>query len=402
MAPEDSSCLVIARRYIRSSEVRNKKGSILTRLLSEYSEGDRLKIVLCAKKKVLRNKKDGGKFLTMELADKSASFDAVAWDQAEALASRFKVGDFIEIEASLANYQGKNQLTVTGLKTIDAASVDAADFLPCVDRDIDELWAELRQAIDSIGNRWLSQLLNRIFGDEKISATFRSAPGAMNLHHNYVGGLLEHTVAVAHLCEAISKLYPDVDHDLLVAGGILHDIGKMEEYKLGGHIDMTDEGQLLGHIVLGDALVSRFIAAIVDFPPKLANRVRHVIISHHGQLEWGSPKTPATIEALLIHHVENIDAKVAGYRSIVATGDDGRWSAYHPALRQSFLIEPAEPDDLIAASPSAQIRPPLQPPQQPVRNQMAEESGQVAGDDKREDDNDDGGDEPVQESLGLI
>lgn len=356
----------------------------MKRYLADHTEGDQVSITLCAKKKQLRSKHNGEKFLSIQLADKSMAVDGVAWERAEELAELFKAGDFLSVQGSLGSYQGKMQLTIRDVSLVDPAEVDFADFLPTSACDIEQMWSDLEGAIAGLTNPMLRRLLQDIFGDPEISRLFKMGPGAATLHHNYVGGLLEHTLSVARLCRQTSLLYPEVDGDLLVAGGILHDIGKIEEYRLAGHIGFTDEGQLLGHIVLGDTMVARFIAEIPGFPAQLALRLRHVIISHHGQLEWGSPKTPATLEALLVHHLENIDAKVASYRAAAADSDDGRWSAYSHAMKQSFYIEP------LADAPKVEDATVADPPKPNGSSEAADKALLDAAEE-----------EAVQESLGF-
>lgn len=310
--------------------------------VNDVRPGENATLTVAIKKCVVRPTRSGNKFATLTLADRTGSIDAVVWEDAEQFADDCPPGTVIQVTGPVQDYEGRSQLNAKQYRVIPEEEVDPVDFLPAADESVDSMWDELVELIDSINNKWLKRLLEETVLSTDLAENMRRAPGAMTVHHDYVGGLLEHSASVALLCDAAARHYPNVDRDLVVTGGILHDIGKIEEYSIGTTIGFTDEGQLLGHIVLGDRLVARAIDRIDGFPEKLALRIRHIIISHHGQVEWGSPKVPATIESLIIHHLENMDAKVAVYTSASQETQDGRWTKPTGFPRQSFLVEPID------------------------------------------------------------
>ncbi len=311
-------------------------------IVDDVRVGENATLIVAVKKSVVRPTKAGKKFGTVELVDRTGSLPGVVWDNAEQFVDDCPPGTVIQVTGPVIEFDGGPQINAKQYRVIPESEVDPVDFLPASDHDVDSMWTELTELIDSINNEWLKRLLQETVLSNELSDSMRKAPGAMTVHHDYVGGLLEHTTSVAALCDAAAHHYPNVDRDLVVTGGILHDIGKIEEYSIGTTIGFTDEGQLLGHIVLGDRIVARAIDRIDGFPERLALRVRHVIISHHGQVEWGSPKVPATIESMIVHHLENMDAKVAVYSSASQDTQDGRWTKPKGYPRQSFLVEPID------------------------------------------------------------
>ncbi len=194
--------------------------------------------------------------------------------------------------------------------------MDISDFLRVVTTDRAELEGELRRAAAETRNPFLKELMLSFLDDPEFMRLFTAAPAAKNYHHPYIGGLLEHTVSTVRICRLLHELYPELDRDLLVAAAMLHDIGKIHELSYERAIDYTDEGRFLGHLLLSDQILRERIAQVPDFPPELALRLRHAVLSHHGELEWGSPKRPKTLEAIVLHHVDNLDAKVNSFREI--------------------------------------------------------------------------------------
>lgn len=287
-----------------------------------------------------------GHYLQLILADKTGEIRAFAWDRAHEFYQIADEDRVVRAYGTVKDYRGNLQLYLESLALCEEDEFDLAELVPCVDKDIGELKKGLFSAIDKVSNPFLRQLLNHFFKDPHCLMLFEKAPGGKRIHHGYLGGLLEHTVEVVQICEFISTLFPGADKDLLLCGALLHDIGKIREYCYARRIDITDEGKLLGHITIGDELVKAAIDKIPNFPAELAVNLRHMLISHHGELEWGSPKRPKTIEAVILHHADNLDAKVNQFAQIIYRhpDDGGSWSNYENTLGRSIYISPDKAD----------------------------------------------------------
>jgi len=281
----------------------------------------------------------GNPYLNLRLRDKTGEIDGRVWDNAEALSSAFKRGDVIFIKAKATSYRDVTQLTITNIAVLDDDAVDPADYSPQSRSDRDEMFGALKEIVSSVANPSLRALLDALFDDPEIAGALRTAPAAKGFHHSYIGGLLEHTLSVTRVLDAIVPFYPQADRDLVITGGILHDIGKISELSFTKMIDYTDEGRLIGHIVLGLELLNRKIAGIEGFPENLAMKLRHIMVSHHGELEFGSPKRPKTLEALLVNYVDDLDAKANAFREFMNDADDDSdWTPYHRLLER-FLYK---------------------------------------------------------------
>ncbi|MBB6143286.1 3'-5' exoribonuclease [Silvibacterium bohemicum] len=257
--------------------------------------------------KQVRSKKDGSRYFSLILGDRTGQVDAVMWETSEA--GEFAVGDVVKLRAQVCRYKEKLQLNVERIRAATRDEYDLADLVPHTERNIDELWAELNACVNSFTDSHLKALLRSFLDDAEIAAAFREAPAAKSMHHAWIGGLLEHVVSLIGICELAAKHY-SVHRDLLLTGAILHDIGKLEELRWGTSFDYTIPGQLLGHITIGIGMIERKIAAIPDFPPGLRVLVEHVVLSHHGKYEYGSPKLPMIPEAVLLHYLDDMDAKM--------------------------------------------------------------------------------------------
>ncbi len=261
--------------------------------------------------KQLRSKKEGGgSYLALVLADKSGQFDARMWENFEKPATEIALGDVVKVQATVCRFGEKLQLKLDKLRKATTDEYTLADFVPHTDRNIDELWMELQGFVASFTDPHLSGLVRSFLEEPEYADKLRYAPAAKSMHHAYIGGLLEHVVSILGLCEAMAKHYPVVHRDLLMTGAIFHDIGKLVELSWGTSFDYTIEGQLLGHITIGVGLIDRHIARIPDFPPPLRNLLQHIVLSHHGKYEFGSPKLPMIREALLLSYLDDIDAKM--------------------------------------------------------------------------------------------
>jgi 3'-5' exoribonuclease len=288
--------------------------------------------------KEVRNSRAGKSYLRLDLGDRSGTIEAVMWDQFEAAAKEISRGDVVKVNARVESYRNKLQLTLQQLRLAKPEEVDLADFLPHTKEDVGKLWAQLLEYANSIENPWLKKLVNGIITDPATATRYKRAPAAKVMHHAYLGGLLEHVIGLCGLAKQVAAHYPELNADLLLTVAILHDVGKLDELCYDRAIGYTTEGQLLGHIVMELETVSRSMDAIEGFPPNLKAVVQHLLISHHGQYEFGSPKLPMIREAMVFHYLDDMDSKMAAVRAALVTesGDD-EWSAYSPALGRKFL-----------------------------------------------------------------
>jgi len=288
--------------------------------------------------KEIRNTRAGKTFLRLELGDRSGAIEAVMWDQFEAAAKDISRDDIVKVQARVEIYRNKPQLSLQNLRRAKPEEVDLADFLPQTKGDVAKLWGELLEYSSSIANPWLKKLVNGIITDPAIAPRYKRAPAAKVMHHAYLGGLLEHVVGLCGLAKQIAAHYPELNADLLMTVAILHDVGKLDELCYDRAIGYTTEGQLLGHIVMELETVSKAMDAIEGFPANLKTVVQHLLISHHGQYEFGSPKLPMIREAMVFHYLDDMDSKMAAVRAaLAADSGEEEWSAYSAALGRRFL-----------------------------------------------------------------
>jgi 3'-5' exoribonuclease len=285
-------------------------------------------------------KNKAGNYLSVTLSDRSGSIPGRAWDRAEQLAERFKVNEVVWVEGRVDEYRGTRQVIIEDLSPCEEGAFDRADFLPATKRDVEDLLAQLLEFMAQVRNPYLKTLLESFFGDEEILRAFGEAPGAKTLHHSHVGGLLEHTVAVVRILCVVQELHPELNRDLLVAAGLLHDIGKLWELSVGTAIEYTDIGRLVGHIVLTDREVRQRINEIPGFPPELDNQLNHILLSHHGQKEYGAPIVPMTAEACALHYADNLDAHVQHFNQVIEQGQTSgnRWTEYQKLFDRYLYI----------------------------------------------------------------
>ncbi|MGB2590243.1 MAG: OB-fold nucleic acid binding domain-containing protein [Candidatus Acidiferrum sp.] len=288
--------------------------------------------------KEIRNTREGKPYLRLELGDRSGTIEARMWDQFDAAAKEVSRDDIVKVEGRVEIYRNKPQISLRQFRRAKPEEVDLADFLPQTREDVTKLWAQLLEYANSISNPWLKQLVNAILGDPATAARFKRAPAAKVMHHAYLGGLLEHVVGLCGLAQLVAAHYPELNGDLLMTVAILHDVGKLEELCYDRAIGYTTDGQLLGHIVMELETVTKAMDAIEGFPANLKTVVQHLLISHHGQYEFGSPKLPMIREALVFHYLDDMDSKMAAVRAALAadTGED-EWSAFSAALGRKFL-----------------------------------------------------------------
>jgi 3'-5' exoribonuclease len=264
----------------------------------------------------LREKKGGGgQYLALTLSDKTGSMEARMWEECAPAVATCSEGCYVKVQGQVAKYQGKYQITLTKMRLAAASEVEAADFVPTTKFDVGEMWAELRGYVEEFKNADLKRLVFAFLDDAEIGAAYREAPAAKVLHHAWVGGLLEHVVTLVRVCRAVVGFYPEVDADLLVTGAILHDVGKVRELSWGTTFGYTLEGQMVGHISIAQGMLREKVKGLAAFPEKLAVLVEHMILSHHGRLEFGSPKLPMTPEAVLLSALDDLEAKMQAMRN---------------------------------------------------------------------------------------
>lgn len=278
----------------------------------------------------------GAPYLNLRLKDKTGEIDGKIWEEAPAWDKVFKKGDIVSVVSRSASFKNNIQLSIIAVEKAVEADLNLSDYMPAARRSAEVMQAELMLLVESVRDPFLKALLEAFFQDEELVALFKRAPAAKGFHHVYLGGLLEHTLSVAKFLDLACGHYEGVNRDLLMTGGILHDIGKIYEFSYGRIIEYTDEGRLVGHIVMGAEMVDKKIAALENFPPHLALKLRHIILSHHGDLEYGSPKRPKTVEALIVHFMDDLDAKVNAFQEFIASSPDEEsdWTPFHRLLER--------------------------------------------------------------------
>ena len=312
------------------------------RYISELHEGDMVSEVFLCKTKTSGTSKFGKAYYSLSLQDKTGMIDGKVWELNNAI-GHFEAMDYIMVKGKVTNFQGNNQLNIEMIRKADEGEYQISDYMPSTKKDIDEMYDELLAMIQRVQNPYLKELAMKVFVEDKeFAKKFKIHSAAKSVHHGYIGGLLEHSVSVAKLCEQYAVLYPQLNRDLLVTTALFHDIGKAEELSAFPENDYTDEGQLVGHIVMGTIKLSKLMDEIQGFPAKLANEVKHCILSHHGELEFGSPKKPALAEALALSQADNLDAKMETFAEVIEKKQEGQeWSGFqrlfYTKIRESSI-----------------------------------------------------------------
>jgi len=285
------------------------------RFIGQMSPGEAVDEVFLVREKDLRTTRKGDLYVLCTLCDRTGHITARMWQATESIYNGIPVGGFVHVRGRTEDYRGTLQMVIDGCRPYPAEKVDLADFMPTTDKDIEQMWAELLEFLRPVKNRPLRLLLRKFVQDRDLVAAVKRAPAAMEMHHPFIGGLVEHTLNVARLAERLLPLYPHLNADLVRAGVFLHDIGKAAEMTTGTTISYTDRGELVGHITIGVILLQEKADAVAEeigrpFPPKTLMLLQHIILSHHGAYEYGSPKLPAIPEAFFIHYLDNLDAKM--------------------------------------------------------------------------------------------
>ncbi|MDP8242902.1 MAG: OB-fold nucleic acid binding domain-containing protein [Candidatus Hinthialibacter antarcticus] len=296
---------------------------------------------------------DKGKFLQVRLGDRTGKVNAVLWNNADSVNERLEEGQIVHIEGKVNSYQGELQITLDRIEALqDLSEVDPGDFLPKSPYELDEMTAEFDQRIEEIQDTDFRELLESFRNDEAVWKKFSTAPGAKLWHHPYIHGLLEHTLSVIRMCRAAADNYPNINRDLLITGAVFHDSGKMDEFEYDFRIDYSTQGRLLTHVYMSTKLAEQLIERLEAFPEEKRRLLLHIILSHHGETER-SPVLPMTLEACLLHHVENMDAQIAAFqREMDKVGNESKpWTGYVNLIgRYLYRGEPQAPDDEEAAS----------------------------------------------------
>jgi len=297
------------------------------RTINQLAPGEAIDQVFLVRDKDLRTTKKGDLYVVCTLCDRTGSLSARMWQATEAIFRGIPAEGFARVKGRTEDYRGNLQFIIEGLRPVPAEKVNTADFITTTDRDIDTMWAELMEFLRPIENKPLKQLLRKFVQDKDLVAAVKKAPAAMEMHHPFVGGLVEHTCNVARAAAALLPLYPQLNADLVRAGVFLHDLGKAAELSAGTGITYTDRGQLIGHITIAAIWVQQKADAVAaetgePFPQRTLNLLQHVILSHHGVYEYGSPKLPAIPEAFFIHYLDNLDAKMWMTANAVANSPD--------------------------------------------------------------------------------
>ncbi len=334
--------------------------------------------------KEVRQKKSGDAYLSLVLGDRTGDLDAKMWDNVGEVVDTFGRDDFVKVKGLYSVYQNRPQLTIHKLQRADESEIVLADYFPASERDPDEMLADLRGIVARFENAHLKSLIEAILGDEEIARRFKRAPAAKMIHHAYLAGLLEHVLSLCHLCRVAAAHYRNIDLDLLLTGAVLHDIGKIYELNYERGFSYSTEGQLLGHIIIGLRIVEEKLRGLPDFPPRLRALVEHLVLSHHGRLEFGSPKLPLFPEAMLLHYLDDLDSKMECMRSLIEKDRlvEGEWTGYSQSLERTLLkklrylegAQTVEPPDL-APAPSA-----AEPPVQPSRKEREQRQSTLFGD----------------------
>ncbi len=337
--------------------------------VNQIRERDQIEAVFMVRDKITAMAKNGKPYMTLKLMDRTGEVEGRIWDRVDEFSSCFAKDDFILVSAKASVYLGKMQLVVQNLKRIEEEMIDLGDFLPVSDRDQQQMRSELDQLLDSLTDPHIEALLRAFFDDGEFFDCYRKAPAAKGMHHVYLGGLLEHSLAVSALANDVAARYPQINRDLLLAGTLLHDVGKVAELSYRRSFDYTDEGKLLGHIIIGVQMIEDRVRQLPDFPQELAVMIKHLLLSHHGQYEFGSPKRPKFLEAVVLNFIDDLDSKINGIQTHIdkEPQSESSWTSYHRLYDRYFYKGSAAQKQNLAvpASESTAAAPARQPQSRP-------------------------------------
>lgn len=304
--------------------------------LKDYKEGDRVDTIYLCKFKQSAMTKNGKPYETVILQDKTGTLDAKIWNPNDVGIDEFEILDFIQVTGEIVSFQGAYQVNVKRIRRAQEGEYDPGEYLPVSKKDIGQMYEEIKKLIESVENPYCKQLLKKLFVEDKeFAGRFCKSSAAKTVHHGFVGGLLEHTLSVTKLCDYYCTQYPILNRDLLLTAAMCHDIGKTKEISPFPENDYTDEGNLLGHIVMGSEMVSDVAKEIPGFPPVILGELKHCILAHHGELEYGSPKKPALVEAEALNFADNTDAKMETFTELLEGTNETGWLGYNRMLESN-------------------------------------------------------------------
>ena len=314
------------------------------RYVNELAHGDSVEELYLVADKQVRSNRQGNLYLQLDLRDKTGAINARLWNVTDDLANSFESGDYLQAKGKVQLFQGALQIILSQIRPVSSSSVDADEFLPRSSRNIAALLSQLREGLLSISDPYLRALAECFLMDEPLLAKFAKAPAGVRAHHAYQGGLLEHVTTMLIIARRIADLYPDLNRDLLLIGVFLHDIGKIHELSYEKGFSYTDEGQLIGHLVMGVEMLAektRQVETLIGepFPPELLLRIKHMILSHHGELQYGSPKEPMTLEAVALYYLDNLDSKVNAFAREIREDPhrDSRWTQFNVNMNRRLF-----------------------------------------------------------------
>ena len=306
------------------------------RYIEQLQDGENVSEVYLCKNKIVGKTKSGKSYYSLMLQDKTGSIDAKIWELNNGI-GHFDSMNYVRVDGQITTFNNALQLNVKKIRIADEGEYAPDDYMPCTKKDVDEMFSDLLKLVDSLEHPYYKTLLKSFFVDDKEIATeFKRHSAAKSIHHGYIGGLLEHSLAVARMCDYYTTYYKRLNRDLLITAALLHDIGKIYELSGFPENDYTDAGQLLGHIVMGTMMIRDRIKDIPDFPAKAANELEHCILAHHGELEYGSPKKPALLEALALSFADNTDAKIQTFMEALDAKDESGWLGYNKMLESNI------------------------------------------------------------------
>jgi 3'-5' exoribonuclease len=308
--------------------------------LDEIKENENVDSLFLVKEKSSGFTKTGNAYLKLKLVDRSGETEGRIWTSVDTLSESFGKDDFVHVKGKAVSFQDHLQLNITHIERVKEEEIVLSDFFPMTEKDVEGMFQNLLEVSQLIKDQHLDHLLRLFWEDKPFVERFKMAPASTRLHHTYLGGLLEHTLSLSQLVLRNASHYSGLNLDLLITASILHDLGKVDELTYHRSFDYSDEGRLLGHIILGIERLESKIQQIPNFPKDLATQLKHLLLSHHGQYHWGSPKRPMTLEAVMLHYLDDMDAKMNGIRQFLKTHvpEGSRWSAYHPVFEQFFYV----------------------------------------------------------------
>jgi 3'-5' exoribonuclease len=312
---------------------------VAKQFVAEIKDRDSVHAVFLVKDKIMAMAKNGKPYMNLRFMDKSGDIEGKVWDNTDVLDKLFDKDDFVQVRGKASVYMNKMQIVVAEISKVPEEQVNLADFLPESPRNSAEMRQELKDIVSALTNPYLRGLMESFLADQPFIDLYCMAPAAKGMHHVYLGGLLEHSLALVKLVKTIVPLYGGINEDLLIVGALLHDVGKVHEMSYERAFDYTDIGKLLGHITIGVELVEERIRQVEGFPRELGILLKHMLLSHHGQYEFGSPKRPKTIEATILNYLDDMDSKINGIRAHIAkeNASTSRWTAYHRLYDRYFF-----------------------------------------------------------------